>query len=349
MNSRERFLKACRCEKVDRPPLWLMRQAGRYLPEYQKIRRDNSFHDVVENPELAAEVTLQPIRRFDFDAAIIFSDILVIPEAMGQTYHFPEGGGIAMDFAVSSKDDLDKLSVPSDTEQSLGHVGRAIERVSEDVGHEKAIIGFGGAPWTLAAYMVEGGSSKKHLKIREFYYEKPDLFEALMHRIVDSLVEYFTLQIKAGADVIQIFDSWGGILSADTYSGASVRWIRRVIQGVEKNTRRDVPYIVFAKGMHHHLDLLASTGADVLSIDWTASLPRIYEQLPEGVAVQGNLDPAILNTTPEIVREHAGQLLEEMEDKPGFVFNLGHGITPRADIKNVEALTEVVFNRESRS
>lgn len=339
MNSRERFLRACRCEEVDRPPVWIMRQAGRYLPEYRELREKHSFHDVVENPELACEVTMQPLRRFDLDAAIIFSDILVIPEALGQNYGFPEGGGIEMDYAIREADDLQKLD-GSDIAGKLGHVGRALERTREALGDDRALIGFGGSPWTLATYMVEGGSSKNKRHTKAMYYSQPEVFEELMTMVTDALVDYFEMQIEAGVDALQIFDSWGGALAPNAFEGASVRWMRRLVDEIDGR----VPVVVFSKGMHHLDDMLVSTGADILGIDWTARLDEVRDDLPDDVGVQGNLDPTLLSTNPEIVERETQRILETMDGRTGHIFNLGHGILPSAKPENVARLVDTVTN-----
>lgn len=337
MNGRERFLTACRCEPLDRPPVWIMRQAGRYLPEYRRLREDNSFHDVVENPELACEVTLQPLRRYAFDAAILFSDILVIPEAMGQPYGFPEGGGIEMDWTVEDRDDVERLTVDGVAER-LEHVGRAISRIRGELDGERALLGFGGSPWTLATYMVEGGSSKHKSSTKALFYEDRETFDALMEKITDALGAYFEMQLDAGVDAIQIFDSWGGVLSPSTFRDASVRWMQRLVERIGDRA----PVIVFAKGMHHLLDDLVETGADVLSIDWTANLRDVRDALPDDVAVQGNLDPTIVDLDPDIVERETRSLLDEMAGTEGHIFNLGHGIRPTARPESVGRLVETV-------
>ena len=337
MNKRERFLAACRCEPVDHPPVWIMRQAGRYLPEYRELREDHSFHDVVENPELACEVTMQPLRRFDLDAAILFSDILVIPEAMGQPYGFPDGGGIEMDFAIREEGDLDRLTTDGIAD-TLGHVGAAIERIRDELGGERALIGFGGAPWTLATYMVEGGSADKKRETKHMLYEQPDVFEELLGMITEATAAYFEMQIEAGVDAIQIFDSWGGALPATRYYEGSLRWIDEIVDVIDER----VPVIVFAKHMSHRLDDLVATGADVVSVDWTVDIDRIREDLPDDVAVQGNLDPTLLDLDPDIVERETRDQLERMGDRPGHIVNLGHGIHPTARPESVKRLVDTV-------
>ncbi len=337
MNCRQRFLDACHCKPVDRPPVWVMRQAGRHLPEYRALKEQYSFHELTQNPELALEVTMQPLRRYDMDAAIIFTDILVIPEAMGQNYGFPEGGGIAMEWAVRSAGDIDKLSTDGIREK-LDYVGKSLELVRAELGDEKALIGFGGSPWTLATYMIEGGSSKDKRRARELFYTDRPLFDRLLTKITDALVDYLQMQIDAGVDAIQIFDSWGGVLAADAFEGASVRWMRELVEKIDGQ----VPTIVFSRDMHEHTDALASTKANVLGVGWTARLANVKKQLPDDVAVQGNLDPVLMNTTPELVERETTKLLDEMSQFDGHIFNLGHGISPQAKIECMERLVETI-------
>lgn len=339
MNHRQRFLNACHCEPVDRPPVWVMRQAGRHLPEYRKLKEEYSFHEIAKTPELACEVTLQPLRRYEMDAAIIFTDILVIPEAMGQPYGFPEGGGIEMEFAVDSPEDVDRLSTEDITEK-LDYVGDALQLVRGELGDERALIGFAGSPWTLATYMIEGASSKNKRRSREMFYTDRELFDQLMDKLCDAIGDYLQMQIDAGVDALQIFDSWGGVLAPDAFEDASSKWMGRLVDGIDGQ----VPTIVFSKGMHEHTDALADTGADVLGVGWNARLSRVHDALPEGVGVQGNLDPVLMNTTPELVEQEARRLLEEMADRRGHIFNLGHGIMPQARIECMEALVETVRN-----
>ena len=228
MNSRQRFLAACACEPLDRPPVWVMRQAGRYLPEYRALKAQSSFLKMVRTPALAAEVTLQPLRRFAFDAAIIFSDILVIPEAMGQGYKFRDEGGIGMEYRLDTRAQLDALRTDA-VAQRLDYVGQTLALVKTELKGEKALLGFGGSPWTLATYMVEGGSSDDFCRIKELFFSDRPFFNALMEKLTVALIAYFQLQIRAGVDAIQIFDSWGGIVAGQDYEAASLRWIRAII------------------------------------------------------------------------------------------------------------------------
>jgi uroporphyrinogen decarboxylase len=337
MNSRERFLAACACAPLDRPPLWVMRQAGRYLPEYRALKDRHSFLEMAQTPELAAEVTLQPLRRFALDAAIIFSDILVIPEAMGQGYRFRDAGGIAMEFRLENRTQLERLD-PSGVAERLAYVARALEIVKTELKAQRALLGFGGSPWTLATYMVEGGSSEDYVRIKQLFYTDRPFFDTLMGKLTAALIAYFQMQIRAGADAIQLFDSWGGIVAGPDYEAASLRWMREIIAAMP----RDFPIILYAKGVNSQLTDLAFSGARVLGLDWTVDLAVARRLVPGNVALQGNLDPVLLNTTPEIVRREATRLLESLRGTTGHIFNLGHGIMPEARLECMEALVDTV-------
>ena len=339
MNSRQRFLAACACEQLDRPPVWVMRQAGRYLPEYRALKAQSSFLEMVRTPALAAEVTLQPLRRFAFDAAIIFSDILVIPEAMGQGYKFREEGGIGMEYRLDTRAQLDALRTDA-VAQRLDYVGQALALVKTELKGEKALLGFGGSPWTLATYMVEGGSSDDFCRIKELFFSDRPFFNALMEKLTVALIAYFQMQIRAGADAIQIFDSWGGIIAGQDYEAASLHWIREIIAALPK----DFPVILYAKGTPSQLTDQAFSGARVLGVDWTVDLGVVRKLVPGNIALQGNLDPMLMNTTPAIVRHEATRLLETMRGAKGHIFNLGHGIMPQAKIECVQALVDTVTN-----
>ncbi len=340
MTSRERFLAACACTPLDRPPLWIMRQAGRYLPEYRALKAQSSFLEMVRTPDLAAEVTLQPLRRFALDAAILFSDILVIPEALGQGYHFREEGGIGMEYRLDTRAQIDALAPAEAVLEKLNYVALTLEKLRTGLAGQKALLGFGGSPWTLATYMVEGGSSDDFNRIKVLFYTDRPAFDALLEKLTTALVVYFQMQIRAGADAIQIFDSWGGIIAGADYEAASLKWIRRIIAALPK----DFPVILYAKGTAPHVTDQAFSGARVLSVDWTSDLSIVRRTLPANVAVQGNLDPVLLNTTPEIVRRESGRLLESIRGSAGHIFNLGHGIMPSAKIECVQALVDTVTN-----
>lgn len=338
MTSRERFLAACACQPLERPPIWVMRQAGRYLPEYRQLKAKSSFLEMVRTPELALEVTMQPLRRFALDAAILFSDILVIPEALGQGYRFRDEGGIAMDYRLETRAQVNALAPVDAIPGRLRYVAEALTLIKRELAGSRALLGFGGSPWTLATYMVEGGSSEEFERIKQLYYTERATFDALLERITAALIAYFQMQIKAGADAIQIFDSWGGIVAGADYEAASLRWIRQIVEALPK----DFPVILYAKGTAPHLTDQAFTGIRVLSVDWTNDLAVVRRTLPANVAVQGNLDPVLMNTTPDIVRREATRLLNSMRGTSGHIFNLGHGIMPHAKIECMQALVDTV-------
>ncbi len=340
LSNRERFLAACRCRPLNRPPVWLMRQAGRSLPEYRSLKEKHSFLELVRTPELATEVTLQPILRFGFDAAVLFSDILVVPEAMGQPYHFKEqGGGIEMEFAITSAAEIRRLDHKHAIER-LQYVADALKLIKPALNDRTALLGFAGSPWTLARYMVEGSSSGKEDRAKELFYSEPELFGELMQKLTSVVTAFLKLQIASGAEAVQIFDSNGDMLADNAYENASGRWIRQIIDELGGA----VPVILFSKGVPGRLDALVSTGANVLSIDWPQPLSDIRRQLPANVGVQGNLDPFLLTTTPETVAEETSRILGDMRGLSGHVFNLGHGVPPNANLDCIQALVETVRN-----
>jgi uroporphyrinogen decarboxylase len=318
-----------------------MRQAGRYLPEYRELKAKSSFLEMVRTPAIATEVTLQPLRRFALDAAILFSDILVIPEALGQGYHFRDEGGIGMEFRLETRAQIDALAPASAVPERLAYVKDALELLKKELRGEKALLGFGGSPWTLATYMVEGGSSEEFERIKALFYTDRATFDALLEKLTVALIAYFQMQIRAGADAIQIFDSWGGAISGRDYEAASLRWIRQIVASLPAG----FPIILYAKGTSPHSVAQAASGIRVLSVDWTTDLAQLASQLGRSakpVALQGNLDPVLLNTTPEIVRRETSALLASMRGHPGHIFNLGHGILPQAKIECVQALVDTV-------
>lgn len=336
MNSRERFLRAIQCQSVDHPPVWVMRQAGRHLPEYMKLREDYSFHELVKTPELACEVTMQPVHRYGMDAAIIFSDILVIPEALGQEYSFRETGGIEMAFRVETEADVDRLELDAVVER-LTYVFDSLRLVRKELGDDRALIGFGGSPWTLATYMVEGGSSRDYRFAKQMFYENRPLFDRLMETITEATIAYLRMQVAAGVDVIQLFDSWGGVLSPHTFGPASAQWMTRIIDAID-----DVPFIVFPKGGHEYTDALRATGADCVGVSWTTDLRAVKDALGPDIAVQGNLDPIVIETSPDITRRETRLILDNMQGVDGHIFNLGHGISPHGKIECIEAMIEEI-------
>lgn len=331
--------------------MWLMRQAGRALPEYRRLKEDHSFLELVQTPALAAEVTLQPIRRFQFDAAILFSDILVIPEAMGQPYRFRDTGGVVMDFAVQSVADIERLSTERVVER-LHYVDEALRLLRRELGDNTALIGFAGSPWTLATFMMEGGSAARYGRAQALFREDRRTYFALAEKLTEAITAYLKMQVAAGVDALQIFDSHGGQLSAADFPEASARWIRDIIAGLpgrpstgETAAEKKVPVIVFSLGTHNNWSDLMATGASVVGIDWQYSLAEARKQFPPNVGVQGNFPPALLTDgSPESVAREATRLLVEMRDRPGYIFNLGHGVPPNARLECLEALAETVQN-----
>ncbi len=360
MTSRQRFLNACHCRPNDRPPVWLMRQAGRALPEYRKLKETYTFVQLVQHPELAVEVTLQPVRRFGFDAAILFSDILVIPEAMGQTYHFKETGGVVMDFAVQSKADIAKLSVDQVCAK-LSYVDQALRLLRQELGDQTALIGFSGSPWTLATFMMEGASVPKYGKALALFREDPRTYFALAEKLTSAVTAYLRMQIAAGVDALQIFDSHGGHLNAGEFQEASGRWMQEIVSAIgapvsdpansDQRSQRagseigGPPIIVFSLGTHGNWPELIATGAHVIGIDWQTSLAEARKLIPEGIGLQGNLAPTLMvEATPEVVAQETRAVLEAMRGRAGHIFNLGHGLTPGAKLENIAALVESVKN-----
>ncbi len=319
-----------------------MRQAGRALPEYRALKEKHSFLELVQTPELAAEVTLQPIRRFGFDAAILFSDILVIAEGLGQPYHFRErGGGIEMEFLLKSAQDVDRLD-PKAVRERLQYVAKALPLIKSALDHRTALIGFAGSPWTLANFMIEGGGVKEYTKAKALFYSDPVLFRRLMEILTGAVADFLQMQIEAGAEAVQIFDSLGGVLSDGNFAAASGDWIRRIV----KSLRGQVPVIVFAKGAHGNWDDLVNTGANILGVDWNVNLCQVRSGLPGNVGVQGNLDPFLLTTSPEAVSAETARILREMAGRRGHIFNLGHGVPPGAKLECIQALVDTVRNGE---
>jgi len=337
ITNRDRFLNACHCRRTDRPPVWLMRQAGRALPEYRALKQKHSFLELVQTPDLAAEVTLQPIRRFDFDAAILFSDILVIAEALGQPYQFRDSGGIQMDFLLQTAADIDRLDVSAVTDR-LQYVAKALSLIKSSLGDRTALLGFAGSPWTLANFMIEGGGVKEYTKAKALFYSDAKLFGRLMEKLTQAVARYLQLQIDAGTDAVQIFDSLGGVLSAGAFPAASADWMNQIIASLKGNA----PVIVFSKGTHGNWNDLSATRAQVLGIDHNVRLADVCARLPQRIALQGNLDPLLLTTTPEIVAAETSRILQEMRGRPGHIFNLGHGVPPDAKPENLASLVAAV-------
>ncbi|MGB0135557.1 uroporphyrinogen decarboxylase [Dokdonella sp.] len=338
-----RFLRALRREPVDTTPVWIMRQAGRYLPEYRATReRAGSFLALAKTPELACEVTLQPLDRFALDAAILFSDILTIPDAMGLGLHFIEGEGPKFHHPLRSAAAIRKLGVP-DPEADLRYVTDAVRLIRRELADRVPLIGFSGSPWTLACYMIEGGGSSNFSRAKALMLDDP----ATMHHLLDinarAVTAYLTAQAAAGAQTLMVFDSWGGMLSAQSFPEFSQRYLASIASELKSNAAtRDIPLILFSKGANVHLEGLADSGCDALAVDWTISLSEARRRVGDRVALQGNLDPATLAANPDAIREQVRITLDSFGEGPGHVFNLGHGITPDIDPDHVAVLVDAV-------
>jgi len=340
----DRFLRACKRQHIDRTPIWIMRQAGRYLPEYRAVRAKSDFLTMCKTPELAAEVTLQPIDLIGVDAAIIFSDILVIPEAMGMNLEMKESVGPIFHNPVRTESDVKALK-EIDPAKDLKYVLDAVSLTKRELNGRVPLIGFAGSPWTLLTYMVEGKGSKNFSKIKEFIYKEPTLAHIALEKIAKAVADYLTAKIEAGANAVQIFDTWGGILSQDDFSEFSLKYIEQIISQIKK---KEEPLIVFAKGVHHSIDKLASSGADVLGLDWTMDIGKVREQVGDKIALQGNLDPTVLYAGHDKIKAEALKVMESFGNGSGHIFNLGHGILPDIAPENAKALVQFVQDESGK-
>ena len=339
----DRFLRALLKQPVDRTPIWMMRQAGRYLPEYRESRaKAGDFLSLCKNADFACEVTMQPLERFPLDAAILFSDILTIPDAMGLGLYFETGEGPKFKRTVRSQQDFDQLIIPK-VEDDLGYVMKAVSTIRHELNGKVPLIGFSGSPWTLATYMIEGGSSKDFRHSKAMLYDTPELMHQLLDRLADVVIEYLNAQIAAGAQAVQIFDSWGGALSHRAYQEFSLKYMSKIVAGLNRLAEgRTVPVILFSKGGGQWLQSMASVGADALGLDWTTSLRDARAQVGDRVALQGNMDPSVLYAKPERIREEVACILEEYGHGSGHVFNLGHGIHQFVDPDHAKAFIDAV-------
>lgn len=337
------LLRALLREPVSRTPVWIMRQAGRYLPEYRELRAQaGDFMSLCQNPELACEVTLQPLRRFKLDAAILFSDILTIPDAMGLGLYFVTGEGPKFKHPVQDASAVRGLRVP-DVGKKLAYVFETVSRVRRELDGDAPLIGFAGSPFTVGTYMVEGGSSRTFPTIKGMAKESPDVLEHLLNIVAETTIEYLNAQIDAGAQAVQIFDTWGAALEPDDFRRFSMASMQKIIDGLNRNNDgRKVPVIVFTKGAGPLLKDLAETGCDALGVDWTTDLASAREFTQDKVALQGNLDPATLRESPEVIRQGVADTLASYGNGPGHVFNLGHGITPDIKPEHLGALIDAV-------
>jgi uroporphyrinogen decarboxylase len=339
----DRLLRALLKEPVDRTPVWMMRQAGRYLPEYKATRKDaGSFMDLCRNKELACEVTLQPLERFPLDAAILFSDILTIPDAMGLGLRFETGEGPVFDNPIRSMADAKKMFVP-DMGADLGYVMDAVSTIRKALNGSVPLIGFSGSPWTLATYMVEGSSSKTYAIIKAMMFDQPAILHHILDVLADSVIEYLNAQIEAGAQAVQIFDTWGGVLTPRDYKEFSLQYMAKIVDGLKRhNDGRKVPVILFTKGGGQWLEDMAATGCDALGLDWTTDIDGARARVGDKVALQGNMDPSILYASPERIRQEVAIILEKYGKGSGHVFNLGHGIHPEVNPEHAGAFIKAV-------
>jgi uroporphyrinogen decarboxylase len=328
------LIRAARGEEVERTPVWMMRQAGRYLPEYRAIRRDTDFLTLCKTPDLAVEVSLQPYRILGVDAVIMFSDILIPVEAMGQEVTLTEQKGPELPDPIRSRQQVDQLIIPDPMEKT-GFVMEIIKRLRRELDDEVPLIGFAGAPWTLAAYMVEGGGSKNYARVKRMMYADPETFHALLDKIADTIVVYLNAQIESGAQIVQLFDSWAGELSPTDYAEFALPYEQKILQSISKS----VPSIIYINGSGTFLEQMATCGADVLSIDWRVNLEDVRGRVGQEFTLQGNLDPCILLSTPEIVTQKAHELIKAGGGRK-HILNLGHGILPMTPVENARAFVE---------
>ncbi|MCL2102444.1 MAG: uroporphyrinogen decarboxylase [Syntrophorhabdaceae bacterium] len=333
-----RLLKACRREPVDRTPVWIMRQAGRYLPEYRKLREAHDFLTLCKTPDLAAEVTIQPIERFGLDAAILFSDILIPVEAMGVPLEFHEQKGPLLGKQIRAMRDVDSLKTP-DPEESMPFVMETIRILRRALDGKAPLIGFSGGPFTLASYIIEGGSSKNFILLKTLMYQAPEIYRALMDKLTRTVISFLNAQIAAGAQVVQIFDTWAGILTRSDYEEYALPYSRRVL---EELTRKDVPVIHFANDCAALLPSIKTLPVDVISVDWRLPLDEAAQMAGPEKALQGNMDPTMLFSPPEKIHERVRDVLLRAEKASSHIFNLGHGILPPTDPEHVSAMVEAV-------
>ncbi len=348
------FLRALLRQPTDYTPVWLMRQAGRYLPEYNATRaRAGSFLGLAKNPDYATEVTLQPLDRYPLDAAILFSDILTVPDAMGLGLNFVQGEGPRFERTVRTEDDVKRLAVP-DIGATLSYVTDAVSQIrrvlTDAQGRQRVpLIGFSGSPWTLACYMVEGGGSDNHRTVKSMTYARPDLMHRILEINAQAVTAYLNAQIEAGAQAVMIFDTWGGALVDGAYQRFSLDYIAKVVVGLKReHDGARVPVITFTKGGGLWLEDIAATGVDAVGLDWTVNLGRAREKVGARVALQGNIDPSVLLSTPSAIRTEARGVLDSFGNHPGHVFNLGHGISQFTPPENVAELVDEV-HRHSRA
>lgn len=339
----DRYIRALLKQPVDKTPVWMMRQAGRYLPEYKKTRAQaGDFMSLCRNAELACEVTLQPLRRFALDAAILFSDILTVPDAMGLGLYFEAGEGPKFKSPITCKKDIDNLIMP-DPEVELQYVMNAVRTIRRELQGSVPLIGFSGSPWTLATYMVEGGTSKAFTKIKKMAFAEPQLLHALLDKLSDSVIDYLNAQTAAGAQSLMIFDTWGGVLSSRDYNDFSLQYMAKIVAGLQRNYEgRKIPVTLFTKNGGQWLESIADTGCDAIGLDWTVDMAGARARVGERVALQGNMDPSMLYASPERIREEVATILHDFGKGTGHVFNLGHGIHLDVPPENAKVFVDAV-------
>lgn len=339
----DRFLRALRREPTDTTPVWVMRQAGRYLPEYRQTRaRAGSFMALAQNPDYACEVTLQPLERFDLDAAILFSDILTIPDAMGLGLTFAPGEGPQFAHPVRTAADIAKLAVP-DMDGELRYVMDAVRVIRRELHGRVPLIGFSGSPWTLACYMVEGHGSRDFATLKAMCWNEPALAHQLLNTLTEAVIAYLIAQAAAGAQALMVFDSWGGLLGPAPFREFSLRYMTQIVAALKADPHaRDLPVILFSKGAGAHLAEMTETGCAGLGVDWTVDLADARRAVAGKVALQGNLDPAVMRSNPEVIRREARTVMDSYGNHPGHIFNLGHGITPEVDPEHMKVLVDEV-------
>ncbi|MBB1274168.1 MULTISPECIES: uroporphyrinogen decarboxylase [unclassified Psychromonas] len=339
----DRYIRALLKQEVDKTPVWMMRQAGRYLPEYKATRAQaGDFMSLCRNADLACEVTLQPLRRFDLDAAILFSDILTIPDAMGLGLYFSEGEGPRFERPISCKKDVDNLIMP-DPEGELQYVMNAVRTIRRDLKGEVPLIGFSGSPWTLATYMVEGSGSKFFTKIKKMAFAEPQTLHLLLDKLADSVIAYLNAQIAAGAQSVMVFDTWGGILSPRDYKDFSLQYMHKIVDGLTRNyDGQKIPVTLFTKNGGQWIEQIADTGCDAIGLDWTIDIKEAKARVGSRVALQGNMDPSMLYASPERIRQEVATILEGFGTGNGHVFNLGHGIHLDVPPENAKVFVDAV-------
>ena len=339
----DRLIRALLRQPTDTTPVWIMRQAGRYLPEYRETRKQaGSFLDLCKNTELACEVTMQPLRRFDLDAAILFSDILTIPDAMGLGLYFAEGEGPRFERPLRSAAEIDRLGVP-DPADALRYVTDAVSLIRRELDGKVPLIGFSGSPWTLSTYMVEGGSSKEYRYIKGMMYQDPATLHKLLHKLAQSVTAYLNAQIEAGAQAVMIFDTWGGVLTPQTYRDFSLNYMQQIIDGLKReHDGKTIPVTLFTKGGAQWLETMADTGCNALGLDWTINIDEARQRVGDRVALQGNMDPCVLYAEPDSIRARARDIITRFGNHDGHVFNLGHGIHPAVNPEHLGVLIDAV-------